>query len=157
MDQNSQIVAAQVAGDFTLPKNKRNKLVFIAGGIGITPFRSMIKYLLDINEKRDIVLLYAVNTTDELAYLDILETAQQQLGIQVQYIVANATNNTPNNSVYPGYVNAEIIQKFIPDHHERTFYISGSHAMVESVNENLAELKVTKRYIKKDYFPGYDA
>ena len=50
------VVASQLAGEFVLPKNKKKKLVFIAGGIGITPFRSMIKYLIDKKEKRDIVL-----------------------------------------------------------------------------------------------------
>ena len=39
MDQQSEIVAAQVAGDFVLPDDPRQKCVFIAGGIGITPFR----------------------------------------------------------------------------------------------------------------------
>ena len=47
MDGRTKIVAAQIAGDFTLPADPQQKLVFIAGGIGITPFRSMLKYLLD--------------------------------------------------------------------------------------------------------------
>src|SRR5258708_34079548 len=55
----STIVAGQVAGEFTLPKDPQKKLVFIAGGIGITPFRSMVKYLLDRDEKRAITLFYS--------------------------------------------------------------------------------------------------
>ena len=47
LNPGDKIVASQLAGDFVLPKDKNKKLVFIAGGIGITPFRSMIKYLLD--------------------------------------------------------------------------------------------------------------
>ena len=47
------------AGDFTLPGDQSRKLAFIAGGIGITPFRSMLKYLIDTKQRRDIVVLYA--------------------------------------------------------------------------------------------------
>src|SRR5579884_791763 len=46
IDNRSKILAGQIAGDFTLPPDPRQKLVFIAGGIGITPFRSMLKYLI---------------------------------------------------------------------------------------------------------------
>ena len=55
-------MASQLAGDFILPEDKNKKLVFIAGGIGVTPFRSMIKYLIDKNEKRDIIIFYSNRT-----------------------------------------------------------------------------------------------
>ncbi|MEO6761152.1 MAG: RnfABCDGE type electron transport complex subunit D [Candidatus Saccharimonadales bacterium] len=154
-DQNTQIVAAQVAGDFTLPKNTHQKLVFIAGGIGITPFRSMLKYLLDTNELRDIVILYAVSSLNELAYKDVLQAARLQLGVKIKFIVSNLNEFMPGDLMQSGYINTETIEQFIPDHSERTFYISGSHGMVASVKSNLAELKVSKRHIKVDYFPGY--
>lgn len=155
-DQNTHLVAAQVAGDFNLPKKRHQKLVFIAGGIGITPFRSMIKYLLDKNERRDIVLLYAVNIQNEVAYKDVLEAGRQKLGMAITYIVANMDETTSYASTRSGYIHAEIIQEIVPDYCERTFYLSGSHAMVSSVQSNLAELNVTKRHIKVDYFPGYE-
>jgi len=56
MDGNMKIVTAQTTGDFTLPPNPEQKLVFIAGGICITPFRSMLKYLLDTWQTRNITL-----------------------------------------------------------------------------------------------------
>ncbi|MEO8863075.1 MAG: RnfABCDGE type electron transport complex subunit D [Candidatus Saccharimonadales bacterium] len=155
VNQGTHIVAAQVAGDFTLPKNPRKKLVFIAGGIGVTPFRSMLKYLLDKNETRDIVLLYMANSLGELAYKDVLEVAHKQLGVKVKYIVANLEKDSPDDSMRPGLIDAKSIKQLIPDYHERIFYLSGSHTMVTSVQANLAELKVTKRRIKIDYFPGY--
>ncbi|MGH7239540.1 MAG: RnfABCDGE type electron transport complex subunit D, partial [Candidatus Saccharimonadales bacterium] len=90
MGKDTPIVAAHVMGDFTLPKDPNQKLVFIAGGIGITPFRSMLKYLLDNNEKRDIILLYALNNFEEIVYKDVLEAARNQLGISTIYFIANA-------------------------------------------------------------------
>ncbi len=62
MVPGSQMTALYIGGDFTLPKNKKKKFMFIAGGIGITPFRSMVKYLKDTNDTRDIALLYSVRT-----------------------------------------------------------------------------------------------
>ena len=50
--------------------------VIIAGGIGITPFRSMIKYCIDTNEKRDIVLLYSNKTITDIVYEEVFDEAQ---------------------------------------------------------------------------------
>src|SRR5260370_1410080 len=72
MNGKTQFVAAQIAGDFTLPTDPSQKLVFIAGGIGITPFRSMLKYLLDTHQRRDIVMFYANRRVDEIVYKDVL-------------------------------------------------------------------------------------
>ena len=54
-----------------MPENPRRKLAFIAGGIGITPFRSMVKYLVDRGEKRDAILFYSNRNADEIAYRDV--------------------------------------------------------------------------------------
>ncbi|TGV95790.1 FAD-dependent oxidoreductase, partial [Mesorhizobium sp. M2E.F.Ca.ET.154.01.1.1] len=57
MRPGGTIHAAQLAGDFTLPSDPKIKIAFLAGGIGITPFRSMLQYLIDRNESRPIVVL----------------------------------------------------------------------------------------------------
>ncbi|MDO8504901.1 MAG: FAD-dependent oxidoreductase, partial [Candidatus Liptonbacteria bacterium] len=49
MQVGDTLVVSQLAGDFVLPKNRNEKLVFISGGIGVTPMRSMVRYLLDKN------------------------------------------------------------------------------------------------------------
>ena len=57
LEPETPIVAGRVSGDFVLPKDTNKKLVLIAGGIGVTPYRSMVKYLLDREEMRDIIIL----------------------------------------------------------------------------------------------------
>lgn len=156
MTERTPIVAAQVAGDFVLPKNPKRKLVFIAGGIGVTPFRSMVKYLLDTGQRRDIVILYAANSPQAIAYKDILEQARQELGMSVVYFLAQPTPPQSAGVVQrTGYVNAAAIRDTVPDYRDRTFYVSGSHAMVVAVQHSLHTLGVSKRHIKEDYFPGY--
>lgn len=137
----SQIVAAQRAGEFTLPKDPNEKLVFIAGGIGITPFRSMVKYSLDKNEVRDIVLFYSVKQTGDAVYNDIFADAIRKLGIKV--------------IIQVGRVDKDMIEKEVSDYKERKFYLSGPHAMVEAFKTTLREMGVARGKIKEDFFPGF--
>ncbi|MCL4416277.1 MAG: oxidoreductase [Actinobacteria bacterium] len=145
MKQGQKIVASQLAGDFTLPKDINRKLVFIAGGIGITPFRSMIKYMLDTNEKRSVTLFYLNKKPDDIAYRNIFDEAEKQLGIKTEYSIVNI----PTASYYRS------IAEKVPDYKERTFYISGPNAMVSAFEANLKKLGVKKTHIKTDYFPGF--
>jgi len=141
----AKLSAGRLAGDFTLPENKNKKLVFIAGGIGITPFRSMIKYLIDTNEKRDIVLLYSNKTESEIAYREIFEEARGKFGLKTVYI----------NNDKDGFIDGKTIMREAPDFKERCFYISGPHSMTEAFKHTLAGLGVHRSQIKTDFFPGY--
>lgn len=86
MKPGNGIIASKVAGDFVLPKDPTNKLAFIAGGIGITPFRSIVKHLLDTNQSRDIVLLYGAKSEEDLVFRDIFEEAQERFGMKNVYV-----------------------------------------------------------------------
>lgn len=155
IDQNSSIVAAQVAGDFVMPKDVGRKLVFIAGGIGVTPFRSMVKYLLDTKQQRDVRMFYAARSEEDLAYKDVFEEARQKLTMSTWYVLSDARTELRDPHSVRGKVDADLVAKAIPDWAECTFYLSGPHPMVEAVRENLAALGVHAHNIKEDYFPGY--
>lgn len=141
----NKLSAWHLEGDFTLPEDKSEKLCFIAGGIGITPFRSMIKYLIDTNEKRDIVLLYSNKTNSDIVYKDIFDEARGKLGIKTVYI------NTDSD----GKIGDKIIIDEAPDFKERTFYISGPHGMTDSFEDMLVKMDIPRSKIKTDFFPGY--
>ncbi len=156
MTDKTPVVAAQVAGDFVLPHSQKQKLTFIAGGIGITPFRSMIKYLIDTNGARDVTLLYAVNTADDIVYADIFEQARRQLGIVTTYVLAKSERGRSLQAHQRlGRIDAKLLRDAVPDYLERRFYISGSHQMVTAMRSMLVSLGVPRRHIKTDYFPGY--
>jgi ferredoxin-NADP reductase len=144
MKTGDEIVAGQRAGDFTLPNDPAEKLVFIAGGIGITPFRSMIKYLIDIKEERDIVLFYSNRSEKEIVYRDVFDNAKN-LGVKVVYVNTNTM----------GRLSSEMIVKEVPDFKERVFYLSGPHAMVVAFEDTLHQMGVERAHIKTDFFPGY--
>lgn len=152
MKPEDTIIASQLAGEFILPKNKEKKLVFIAGGIGITPFRSMVKYLLDKQENRSIVIFYSNKTKDEIAYQEIFQKAQP-LGINTLYAITD--ENKPHEfPYYYGRIDDSLIKKTVPDYAERMFYISGPHAMVAGISQTLRKIGIKSKNIKQDFFPG---
>ncbi len=150
-----EIMAGQLAGDFTLPKNKNRKLAFVAGGIGITPFRSMAKYLVDRNEKRSITLLYSNRNTSEICYKEIFNEAAQKIGMKTIYAVTGADQIPPPVNGYKGHIDATLIAKQIPDYLERTFYVSGTNAMVNTFKDALHRMGIPRKQIKTDFFPGF--
>ncbi len=153
MRVGNTISVSQLAGGFVLPKNKEKKLVFIAGGIGVTPFRSMIHYLLDIKEPRSIIMLYANKTVADIAYKDIFDRAELELGIKTVYSLS--AEKTPVPGMISAPIDAELIAREVPDYRERIFYISGPHGMVESFKKTLISMGVSRFKIKSDFFPGF--
>jgi len=155
MRPGDEIVASQLAGEFVLPADKRAKLVFMAGGIGITPFRSMIKHLLDHDERRPIAVLYSNRTAPEIVYTDVLEEARRRLGIETVYTLTDANNVPPDWQGGTGRVDAAMIAKTVPDYRERTFYLSGPRSLVVGFEEVLGNIGIPKSRIKTDFFPGF--
>ncbi len=153
--RGSQLLAGSIAGDFTLPRNKQKKLAFIAGGIGVTPFRSMVKHLVDSKEKRDIVMFYSNKTEQEIAYRDVFDEAERVgIGFRVVYTLSDK-GVSPAWAGERGFIDAAMIARKVPDYRERTFYISGPHGMVEAFKKTLREMGVPRWHIKTDFFPGF--
>lgn len=156
MDQKSQAVIARVSGEFRLPRDTRQKIAFVAGGIGVTPFRSMTKYMLDRQDKRDVVLLYGARQWGDVAYAAVFEEARQRLGMKTVYALDGQPPAAPVPYPYqPVRITEELVRREVPDYRERLFYISGTHAMVTDIKEMLRGLGVPGRRIKTDFFPGY--
>lgn len=155
MDRSTPIIANSLGGDFVLPSDRTQKITLIAGGIGVTPYRSMIKYMLDKNEARPLTLLYAANTAEDIAYLDVFEEARKRLNIEVVYVLSKAGGALPDARFRAGYITPEFVKAEVSDYRENLFYISGPHAMVTGVETNLRAVGVPRHNIKTDFFSGY--
>jgi glycine betaine catabolism B len=149
------ISAGLLGGDFTLPKDQNEKLVFIAGGIGITPFRSMIQYIIDTKQKRDITLFYAVADHREFVYKEIFDQAGYSNLLKTIYVITHPENAPATWHGEKGRITPEMIKNQVPDYDKRRFYLSGPNAMVQAYKELLAELGIPKNKIVTDYFPGF--
>lgn len=124
--------------------NPHQPIIFIAGGIGITPFRSI---LLDMEYRQqpiNLPLLYA-NRGPEIIFQDELEqVASRNPGLDIHYIIE------------PERINENKIKKVINNYTQPLYYISGPEPMVQATFEMLRSLKIPEEQLKRDDFPGYD-
>lgn len=138
------IEAAGPDGDFIL-SDPNKTYIFIAGGIGITPYHSI---LLDMDHKNlpmNVTLLYASKNKDNVVYKDELEAlAAKHPTFKIHYFF-----NTEQ-------IDEAAIKNIVPDLARPIFYVSGPEPMVEMFEKMLPQMGIPEDSIKKDYFPGYD-
>jgi ferredoxin-NADP reductase len=136
------IETREKGGDFVLD-HRRKKFVFIAGGIGITPFRAILLDMASNRKPLNVQLLYANRDTD-FAYRKELEALKKRHPeFRIDYIVS------------PDRIDEKTLPKLVPDMDNPTFYVSGPEPMVESLDKTLKKLGVPKKRVKNDFFPGY--
>ena len=145
------VIASQRAGDFTLPSDTSKKIAMVAGGIGVTPFRSHIKYMMDTNSQANTVLFYCANTKADVAYNDIWSQAAAQLPFTLVPVLAKEPES-PDYEI--GFLTADILKRRCPDLLERTWYVSGPPPMVDATVKTLKSLGVPGSQIVQDFFPG---
>jgi ferredoxin-NADP reductase len=150
---DSVIKFAGPTGTFILHEDHAIPAVLIAGGIGITPFHSMIKHATQHKLSQPIFLFYGNQTQLDAAFLPELFRYESE-NPNLKLI---ATLEKPNGSWKgeTGYITATMIKKYIHDLFIPHYYICGSPAMVTALQELLAELGVDEDKIKVEDFPGY--
>ncbi|MBI1417500.1 MAG: hypothetical protein GC146_09795 [Limimaricola sp.] len=153
MQPGDVIFGSQIAGNFTLPRDPERKLLFIAGGIGITPFRSMIQHLLNRHQTRDAILLYGNRHAADIAYGDLLERAGREIGLCTKHVISDDPPELHNH--LSGFIDSELLQREVPDLGERTIYVSGPQLMVTNLRRELSACGIPRRQIKTDFFPGF--
>lgn len=137
-------------GDFVLPKLVQTPLVFIAGGIGVTPFLSIFQWLKATNEERPIKFLLAVANEDEIGFQDIFESAKQHATIVV-------SQPSPAWGGERGHLSAEMILGLEQPTDDTFVYISGPESLVENLTHDLIKAGLNKHQVVGDYFPNYPA
>jgi ferredoxin-NADP reductase len=125
-------------GDLVLPKLPTIPLVFIAGGIGLASFASMLRQLLQEREEREIYLFYAVRSRSEQIFRDI--TTAYPLTLRTI-------------AIKPHRLTAQEIVSSTPP--SSYFYLSGSQGFVEGLHGGLMQLGVPHEQVIFDYFDGY--
>lgn len=129
---------ADPMGDFVLPKDPTIPIFFVAAGLGITPVRSMIKWLRDTGERRSIKLWFAA-APEELAFEQLFQSYELDFlpittGVR-ERLTANKINLAAPEDSY--------------------IYISGPEELVESLYKQLKRLGIDPSRLVADYFPGY--
>lgn len=133
-----------------LEPNERN-LVFIAGGIGITPFMSMLRYMRDTRDDRDVLLLYANRAEEDIVFRKELDSLAA-LGIPrlrvVHVLEAPAQEWRGEN----GRIGRPLIDKYAGNLNDRLFYLCGPPAMMNALATLLIDAGVPAKRIRTERF-----
>lgn len=146
-----EIIVDGPFGIFTKQNNKKD-LVLIAGGVGITPFISMIEDNLHNNIEQNIILIYGSKTKDDIIFRDRLEAINQKWFNKV-YLLSKEKNTEEKDRKYEyGYITENTLQTHIKDIDNSIFYICGPKQMKNNVIDILNSLGVKKRFIFVEEF-----
>lgn len=149
LEPGAVVDVSEPFGDFVLPKLLQTPLVFIAGGIGITPFRSILEWLTYTGEERNIKLLISLKTEDDIIFQDSFDAASQHATIVVE-------NPSAAWGGERGRLTAEMILGLEQPDADTLFYISGPEPFVQSLQKDLLAHGVSNQHIVLDEFQGYE-
>jgi ferredoxin-NADP reductase len=140
-------------GNFVLPENTSRPLVFVAGGIGITVFRSMLRYIREERLPYRVTLIYSNRDRESTAFLDELREFEQAL--PDFRLILTMTQD-------PGWKGEtrKVDGKFVKDHLDEdlnryTFLVAGPPAMAEGVQQALEEVGVQDENVIAERYSGY--
>jgi ferredoxin-NADP reductase len=141
-------------GDFTLHKTETTPAVFLIGGIGITPVRSMVAQATHDKTAHKITLLYSNKTPADAAFTaDFEQFADMNPNFNfVPVYTAVAESDWAGET---GYINAEMLKRHVVDINLPIYYLSGPAAMVGAMRKMLVEADVNEDNIKTEEFSGY--
>jgi ferredoxin-NADP reductase len=138
-----QIEVDPPEGDFVIADNDA-EYIFIAGGIGITPYHSILLQLAHEQVNLKTRLLYANKDNNFVFKSDLADVTDKMSNLKIQYITE------------PNRIDYEIIQSAAKDFTDPYYFISGPEPMVEYFTTLLKENGINGNRIKSDYFPGYN-
>src|ERR1700675_3896500 len=142
-------------GSFTLHNNTARPAVFLAGGIGVPPFLSMLSYATEEKLRHPIVLFYANRYLEDAAFIDALwklERANPRFRF-VPTLTRAANNNGWKGKT--GRINSEMLLTYVGILRGPIYYIAGPPAMVAAARQTLSEVTVDEDDIRTEEFAGY--
>ena len=150
--EGQKIKARGPFGRFTLQENSEH--VMVAGGIGITPFRSMIKSATDMGNSAKIKLIYSNKTPEDIVFMEDLDLMEKMN----EYLEIIHTITRPEGHFWKGVtgrVDEHMIGQHIEDVENSIFYVCGPPAMVDAMQIVLKEMGIAEERIKMERFGGY--
>ena len=143
-------------GTFILDEKEPFPHVFLAGGIGITPFRSMIKYVADKNLNTQIHLIYSNSIPEEITFRNELENwAKSWPNLKLDMTITKPEKSIRAWTELTGRIDENMIQKLVPDFNNCIFWICGPPDMVEAMEHTLGKLNISSGRVRSEKFTGY--
>lgn len=141
-------------GRFTLHEDAGTPAVFLTGGIGITPVRSIVEYAVQQHLPHQLVVFYSNKTRASSAFIEDFEGwAQQHPNLT---FIPTLTGEQPRDwKGELGVIDGQMLKKYVPDLTRPIYYIVGPPGMVGTMNDMLAKAGVDEQQIKREDFIGY--
>ncbi len=144
-------------GIFTIDEKTVGSHIFLAGGIGITPFRSIIKYALDKNIGINMDLVYSNSLPEEIALRKELESWVNQSNFKLYMTISKPGESKEKWEGLTGRIDESLINKLFSkeDIQKSTFWVSGPPAFVTAMEEMLSKMRIPPDNIRTEKFTGY--
>jgi ferredoxin-NADP reductase len=139
-------------GEWALPPDTSPSYVFVAGGIGITPYYSMLRYFADTGEPYRATLVYSNRDRESAPFLDELREYERTLP---NFALVLTMTDDPGWEGETRYIDAEMLRDHLGELGSHTFLVTGPPPMVESVAEKLAAAGVPEEQVLPERFSGY--
>jgi ferredoxin-NADP reductase len=143
-------------GSFALHQKESLPAIMLVGGIGITPFMSMIKSATEKKLPHKIFLFYSNRRPEDTAFLDELKKLQT---VNQNFVFIPTMTNMEKSAESwegeTGYINREMIERHVSDRGDAVYYSAGPAPMVAAMRKTLAEMGVSDDDIRTEEFSGY--
>lgn len=141
-------------GGFRLHNNIETPAVFLIGGIGITPVRSIIAQATHDNSKHNITLLYSNKTAVDAAFakeLEMLASRNQNF----KFVKVYSDVSEEMDSSERGHIDIDMLRHYVPNISLPIFYLAGPAVMVKAMREMLVKAGADEDNIRTEEFGGY--
>jgi len=143
-------------GDLALHEDANRPAVFLAGGIGVTPFRSMVLDASNRGLQHRLFLFYSNRKPEDAAYLaELRELEQKNPRFKLIAVFTEGEAVPRSTTVEHGYITAEMIAKHAGDLAAPIFYVAGPPAMASAMEGVLKSAGVNQRNVRAEKFVGY--
>lgn len=141
-------------GRFTIDFQSNLPVVMLAGGIGITPMRSMIKFATDKNLDLPLYLFYSNRTANDIVFKEQFDQmAVNNKNLKIIYTVTD--QDPPNWDGELARIDKQMIKKYLDNPNTYRYYVCGPIAMVDVMIETLKDLNIPQENIHFERFTGY--
>ncbi|MDD1776737.1 MAG: ferric reductase-like transmembrane domain-containing protein [Candidatus Helarchaeota archaeon] len=147
INPGTRVVMDGPLGRFTRIASKREKVLFIAAGVGITPIRSVMEDLALLG--KNLLLIYGNKTSKDIIFQEELETLSKKYKIPIHYFLSREKAVPPVNA---GRIDLQAIQRLVPDLQEREIFLCGPVEMMRSLRISLAKIKFPSEHIHFEKF-----
>ena len=152
----SQVSFTGPYGRFVLEETNVSPRVFLAGGIGITPFHSMLLYAAEKNLAIPLTLFVSFSTAEEVIFYNELKVLEKKNShINIVYTISHPDALPANWQGETGRISKEMITKYIKDVTKPIYFLAGPPPMVDAMGEIVGSFGLSSEQIKKENFTGY--